>query len=168
LIEVGNFEPTFYFKKHMEKIETIVRKNAERFNMMVIELSITGDTIEAVLYRRTKGITVGDLEELTREIQRDLKAIDVEGVYDINLSTPGLDRVLKDRTELDIFEGREVRFTYEDEKGQTITEEGILKGNEGGNVNFEVDSKIVSIPFSKILRVALFERMFEKRKGGKK
>ncbi|MGB9833264.1 MAG: hypothetical protein ACPLPP_07155, partial [Caldisericum exile] len=73
----------------MEKIESIVRKNAERFNMMVIELSITGDTIEAIVYRRTKSVTVGDLEELTREIQRDLKAIGIEGVYDINLSTPG-------------------------------------------------------------------------------
>ncbi|BAL81428.1 ribosome maturation factor RimP [Caldisericum exile] len=152
----------------MERIESIVRKNAERFNMMVIELSITADTIEAIVYRRTKGITVGDLEELTREIQRDLKAIGVEGVYDINLSTPGLDRVLKDRAELDIFEGREVRFTYEDEKGQTVTKEGILRGNAGDEVNFEVDGVMLSVPFSKIVRVALFERMFEKRKGGKK
>ncbi|MFU2158048.1 MULTISPECIES: ribosome maturation factor RimP [Caldisericum] len=152
----------------MEKIESIVRKNAERFNMMVIELSITGDTIEAIVYRRTKSVTVGDLEELTREIQRDLKAIGIEGVYDINLSTPGLDRVLKDRTELDIFEGREVRFTYEDENGQTVSKEGILRGNTGDNVNFEIDGVKFSVPFSKIIRVALFERMFEKRKGGKK
>lgn len=152
----------------MERIDAIVRKNAERFNMMVIELSITSDSIEAVLYRRTKAITVGDLEELTREIQKDLKLMGVEGIYDINLSTPGLDRVLKDRTELDIFEGREVRFTYEDEKGQTVTKEGILKGNVGDSVNFEVEGFVISVPFSKIIRVALFERMFEKRKGGKK
>jgi len=84
----------------MENIEKIVRKNAERFNMVVIELSVTADNIDAILYRKGKDITIGDFEELTRLVQHDLKLIGLEGVYNVNFSTPGLDRVLKDEKRL--------------------------------------------------------------------
>jgi len=151
----------------MEKVEEIVRRNAERFNMIVIELSVENGKIEAILYRRTKGITVNDLEELTYLIQKELKPLGLDTVYDINLSTPGLDRVLKDRKELDIFEGRVVRFVYM-ENGEKITKTGILRGNSNDSVLFEVDSNIISLPFSSIVKVELYEKLFEKRKGGKK
>jgi len=151
----------------MERIEAIVRKNAERFNMLVIGYSITSDTIEAVVYRREKGITISDLEELTRLIQRDLRQIGMADLYNINLSTPGLDRVLKDRIEVDIFEGREARLTYLDGGKETVLE-GILRGNEEDVVKFEVEGEVRRIPFKSILKITLLERMFEKRKGGKK
>jgi|UniRef100_A0A7C4XU97 ribosome maturation factor RimP len=151
----------------MERIEAIVRKNAERFNMLVIGYSITSDTIEAVVYRREKGITISDLEELTRLIQRDLRQIGMADLYNINLSTPGLDRVLKDRIEVDIFEGREARLTYLDGGKETVLE-GILRGNEEDMVKFEVEGEVRRIPFKSILKITLLERMFEKRKGGKK
>jgi len=151
----------------MERIEAIVRKNAERFNMLVIGYSITSDTIEAVVYRREKGITISDLEELTRLIQRDLRQIGMADLYNINLSTPGLDRVLKDRIEIDIFEGREARLTYLDGGKETVLE-GILRGNEEDVVKFEVEGEVRRIPFKSILKITLLERMFEKRKGGKK
>ncbi|MBP8612729.1 MAG: hypothetical protein KBI30_01850 [Candidatus Atribacteria bacterium] len=151
----------------MENIEKIVRKNAERFNMVVIELSVTADNIDAILYRKGKDITIGDFEELTRLVQRDLKLIGLEGVYNVNFSTPGLDRVLKDEKEVDIFEGRDVRITYV-ENGEHIVKEGILRGHNGDNVLFETDSGVISVPFSSVVKIVLFEKMFEKRKGGKK
>jgi ribosome maturation factor RimP len=151
----------------MENIEKIVRKNAERFNMVVIEFSITGDNIDAILYRKGKDITVGDFEELTRLVQHDLKLIGLEGVYNVNFSTPGLDRVLKDEKEVDIFEGRDARITYV-ENGEHTVKEGILRGHNGDNVLFETDSGVISVPFSSVVRIVLFEKMFEKRKGGKK
>ncbi|MEF3244506.1 MAG: hypothetical protein K6343_00770 [Caldisericaceae bacterium] len=151
----------------MKNIEEIVKRSAEKFNAVVVELSIENGKIEAVLYRKGKGLTVLDLEELTYLIKHDLKVIGEDENFDINLSTPGLDRVLKDRKEIDIFEGCEVRFYYTEEN-KKLMKEGILRGSNGDLVLFEVDGETISLPISKIIKIELFERMFEKRRGGKK
>lgn len=151
----------------MKNIEEIVKRSAEKFNAVIVELTIENGKIEAVLYRKRKGLTTGDLEEITYLIQHELKVIGEDTNFDINLSTPGLDRILKDRKEIDIFEGCEVRFYYTEEN-KKLMKEGILRGSNGDLVLFEVNGETISLPISKIVKIELFERMFEKRRGGKK
>ncbi len=151
----------------MKNIEEIVKRSAEKFNAVVVELAIENGKIEAVLYRKRNGLTTGDLEEITYLIQHELKVIGEDTNFDINLSTPGLDRVLKDRKEIDIFEGCEVRFYYAEEN-KKLMKEGILRGSNGDLALFEVNGETISLPISKIIKIELFERMFEKRRGGKK
>lgn len=151
----------------MERIQEIVKKNAENFGLVLVELRIQGDNIEAVLYRMNGELTTYDLERLTMLIRKDLEVLNIGEQYNINLSSPGLDRILKQREELDIFAGREVQFTYKEEE-KTVTKEGILKGNRNNDVIFETESGELSVPFEKLNKVSLFCKDLFKRKGGKK
>lgn len=151
----------------MERIQEIVKKNAENFGLVLVELRIQGDNIEAVLYRMNGELTIYDLERLTMLIRKDLEVLSIGEQYNINLSSPGLDRILKQRGELDIFAGREVQFTYKEEE-KIITKEGILKGNRNNDVIFETESGELSVSFEKLNKVSLFCKDLFKRKGGKK
>jgi ribosome maturation factor RimP len=160
-------EPTFYFDRlSMEKIEEIVKKNAERLGLIILDMRIRGETIEATLYRKNGGLTVEDLENSTRLIQEDLTRIGLERAYSINLFSPGLDRVLKSRAELDIFSGKTVKFLYS-LNDILVTETGILKGNEGENVAFETEEGLKLFPFVNLRKVTLFEGEFKDRKKGR-
>jgi ribosome maturation factor RimP len=150
----------------MEKIEEIVKKNAERFGLIILDMRIMGETIEATLYRKTGELTVDDLENVTRLVQDDLARIGLEGGYSINLFSPGLDRVLKNRSELDIFSGKTVKFSYVF-NGAVKTETGILKGNDGEKVVFDTDKGLKVLPFIDLRKVALFEGEFKDRKKGR-
>jgi len=166
-MEGSGQKPTFYFDRlNMEKIEEIVKKNVERFGLFILEMHIRGTEIEVTLYRRSGGLTVDDLENATRLIQEDLTRMGLEGVYSINLFSPGLDRVLKSRTELDIFSGKTVKFSYLLNE-TLVTETGILKGNEGEDVAFETEEGSKLLPFVSLRKVALFEGEFKDRKKGR-
>lgn len=151
----------------MERIKEIVKKDAELFGAILVEFSIHGDNIDAVLYRKNSEISIYDLENITQQIRKDLEIVGLAETYNVNLFSPGLDRVLKGREELDIFEGRSVRFVYNHE-GKIFAENGILRGLQGDLVLFETEKGIKTIPFTDLQKVSLFEENLFKRKGGKK
>ncbi len=158
--------PTFYFEA-MERIREIVKRNAEHFGLILVDFNIQKDSIEAVLYRKNGDVSVYDLERVTMLIRKDLEILNLADVYGVNLSSAGLDRVLKGREELDIFEGRNVQFTYVEES-KTFTKQGVLKGNKNDDVLFETDEGFLEIPFEKLHKVSLFTKEFNKKKGGNK
>lgn len=150
----------------MEKIDEIVKKNAERHGLIMLDMRIVGESIDATLYRKGGRLTVEDLESVTRSISGDLSMIGLDRVYSINLSSPGLDRVLKSREEIDIFSGHTARFSYL-LNGNIITETGILRGNNSENVVFETESGFKMIRFTDLRKVTLFEGEFKERKKGR-
>ncbi|PIX28336.1 MAG: hypothetical protein COZ65_05270 [Caldiserica bacterium CG_4_8_14_3_um_filter_35_18] len=150
----------------MEKIEEIVKKSAEILGLIILDMRIMGEEMEATLYRRNGRLTVDDLENATRLIKDDLARIGLEEGYSINLYSPGLDRVLKNRSELDIFSGKAVKFSYVLDD-VVKTETGMLKGNEGENVAFDTEEGLKLLPFANLRKVALFEGEFKDRKKGR-
>jgi ribosome maturation factor RimP len=150
----------------MEKIEEIVKKSAEILGLIILDMRIMGEEMEATLYRRNGGLTVDDLENATRLIKDDLARIGLEEGYSINLYSPGLDRVLKNRSELDIFSGKTVKFSYVLDD-VVKTETGMLKGNKGENVAFDTEEGLKLLPFVNLRKVALFEGEFKDRKKGR-
>jgi ribosome maturation factor RimP len=67
-----------------------------------------------VVVDKPGGVRLDDLEGLHRQLVRELAAADPEaGSHSLELSSPGLDRVLKKDREFDLFRGREVEVrTY--------------------------------------------------------
>lgn len=151
----------------MEKIKELVRKNAELHGLILVELSIHGDSIEAVLYKMNGEISIYDLERITADLMRDLESLGVGRNYNVNLSSPGLDRVLKSKEELEIFKGRNVKYTFV--KGErSYSETAILRGLQGEVVLFEGANGVVAVPFNDLQKVSLYEEDLFKRKGGKR
>ncbi len=147
----------------MERIEEIVKKNAERMGLIPLEVNIRNGEIGAVIFKNGGNLNVEDLEELSRYIQKDLSILGLDGVYGINLYSPGLDRVLKSRFELDLFAGSNVKFSYEKDD-KVVTDTGKLIGNVNNQVQFERNGEVINIPFEKLRKVSLFTDEFSKQK----
>ncbi len=151
----------------MEKIKEIVKKSASDYGLIVVEVNVGKDSIDAVLYSPSHNVNIGELEAVTREIQSRLSEIGLDGVYSVGLSSPGMDRILKNEKELNIFKGKLVKISVID--GEKIkTDTGILQGTDGKFVLIQKDGSVIKTELAKIASVRLWDRLFEKGKGGGK
>ncbi len=149
----------------MKRIEDIIEKSAMKFGLIVVESTIKNDSIEAILYSKTRNVNIGDLENVTREIQSELAEIGLDNVYSVSLASPGLDRILKTEKELQIFSDRLVKVSYfEDDK--LVVKTGKLLKAENGSITLESeDGEQKKVNLQKIASVQLWDKLFE---GGKK
>ncbi len=150
----------------MEKIKEIVKKSASKFGLVLVEVVVKQDNIEAVLYSPIHDVSIGELELVTREIQARLSEIGLDGVYSINLSSPGMDRILKTENELNIFKGKLVKISILSGE-KMLTEKGVLRGTDGEYLLLEMEGKIEKVELKKVASVRLWDKLFEKG-GGRK
>lgn len=92
-----------------------------------------------------KGVTLGDCERVTRNAE-DLveEAKLISGSYVLEVSSPGLDRVLKSDREFDIFRGRKMKVRLQEMPERELV--GISEGTrEGHCVALREDNGDVSV-----------------------
>ena len=102
------------------------------------------------------GVTLEDCAELSRAVSA---ALDVEdpiiGAYDLEVSSPGLDRPLRTPEHFERFRGKKVRVkTYGPiaECGGLKTFVGKLAGFQDGKVLVDVDGKLYPVPHDQIAK----------------
>ncbi len=147
----------------MDRVEEIVARSARKLGLILVEFEIKKGNIEAVVYSTKHNVTIDELELLTEEIQHELAEVGLDTVYGVNLSSPGLDRILKTDKELDIFQGRLVKVSYFDED-KIVVRKGILEGKNGSDILLNCEEGKQSIPFKKVTSVQLWDKIFEKRR----
>ena len=107
---------------------------------------------------RPDGVTLEDCERLSRQLQHVLT---VEGIdYDrLEVSSPGLDRVLKRPEEFRRFDGHEaeIRLRVPENGRRKFT--GTLRGADAVAVQLEVDGALRSFPFANIEKARLVPRL---------
>jgi ribosome maturation factor RimP len=103
-----------------------------------------------------QGVTLDDCADLSRAVSG---ALDVEdpiiGAYDLEVSSPGLDRPLRTPEHFARFAGKKVRVkTYGPiaECGGLKTFVGQLEGYADGTVAVDVDGKLYKIPHDQIAK----------------
>lgn len=96
-------------------------------------------------------VSIEECEDVTRFLSDKLDEMDfIERSYNLEVSSPGLDRELIRESDYVRFAGREVEVrTYEQIDGMKYIE-GVLAGKEGDTVIIETGSKRLEIPSSKI------------------
>jgi ribosome maturation factor RimP len=100
------------------------------------------------------GVTLADCERVTRQLQR---VLEVEGVdYGrLEVSSPGLDRVLKKPADFQRFAGSraEVRLRVPREGRRRFV--GVLRAASDAGVDLEVDGAVVSFAFADVQKARL-------------
>ena len=145
----------------LDELERVV----EPLGIQIVELSVyfgkNGLNIRAVVYREG-GITINDCERVTRLYNDRLAILEPidENNYTLEVSSPGIDRVFKDRKEYDIFVSRHVKIivdkSFEGSEGGVLR--GTLKGLEGDSVMIipHIDPHgQISIPIDSIRKTQL-------------
>jgi len=103
-------------------------------------------------------VTLDDCERVSRQLQHVLP---VEGIdYDrLEVSSPGLDRVLKRPEEFRRFAGfeAEVRLRLPENGRRRFT--GVLRGADDAALSIEVDGALRTFPFANLDKARLVPRL---------
>ncbi|NJN40602.1 MAG: ribosome maturation factor RimP [Gammaproteobacteria bacterium] len=104
------------------------------------------------------GISVEDCERVSRQLERVLP---VEGIdFDrLEVSSPGLDRVLKTPAHFRRFAGERAEIRLRVPVGNRRRFTGVLRGANDQQVELEVEGNVVSFPISNLERARLVPKL---------
>lgn len=103
------------------------------------------------------GISVDDCSNISREINAKLDDFDlIEENYFLEVTSPGIERVLKTEEDFAKFSGKEIQINlYQPYEGQKSLR-GVLLGLNDGIVSIKVDKEEVEIAHSQISLAKLY------------
>jgi len=113
-----------------------------------------------VFVDRPGGVTIDHCQELSRTIEPVLDVEDfIEPAYNLEVSSPGLDRPLRKAADFERFTGQRAHVKtfgpVETPTGLRKNWTGTLKGFKDGSVEIEVDGALHRIPHDKIAKAHL-------------
>ncbi len=142
----------------VERVKEMLQPLVEERGLKLVDVEYitAGKPVLRIYVYNPEGTSIEDCEWISRRIGALLDVEDLIPVsYILEVSSPGLDRKLKNKEEYEIFKGRDVKIvTKEPVDGKNIFE-GILKGLEDDNVLLEENGEIIRIPLEKISRTNL-------------
>ena len=102
------------------------------------------------------GITLDDCTRVSQEIGRSLDVEDfIPNSYHLEVSSPGLDRPLKNERDFIRFSDHRIRVKTMDPIGNQKNFRGKLRTCVEGRIEMETDGGIIEIPLSNIARANL-------------
>ena len=140
----------------MDDLETLIKKLVTQLGYELVDFeSVNGGQILRVYIDKGDLISIEDCTKVSNHVNN---ALSVETDYDyerLEVSSPGLDRVIKKLDDFDRFKGQKIkiktRFAIEDRKNF----KGILSGTKDESIMIEVDNESLLIEFENIDKARL-------------
>lgn len=152
----------------LEKVEAAAGPIISNLGYELVDCEFTSDQGRFVLrlYIDKLGgkITIDDCELVSHAVE---DAIEVESItdvsYNLEVSSPGLDRPLKKKADFERFAGSEISVRTKEPIEGRSNYKGILESTAGGDIFMAVDNMSFQIPIGMILKARLVPK-FEKGK----
>ncbi len=142
----------------MNDIYQLIEETSEQLGFKLIECNINEKSrkIIIVIYKPS-GISINDCEKLNKELQDDIEFIEkFKGKYDLEISSPGVNRILKNIKEYQIFKGKEITIIADTDEISEKIYKGILQGvDKENNILVEIEYNLHKIPYSQIKKGSL-------------
>ena len=140
----------------MDDLETLIEKLVAQLGYELVDFeTVSGGQILRIYI--DKGDLI-DIEDCTKVSNHVNNVLGVETDYDyerLEVSSPGLDRVIKKLNDFDRFKGQKIkiktRFAIENRKNF----KGTLSGTKGESIMIEVDNESLLIDFENIDKARL-------------
>ena len=140
----------------MDDLETLIDKLVTQLGYELVDFeTVNGGQILRIFIDKGDLIDIKDCTEVSNHVNNVLS---VETDYDyerLEVSSPGLDRVIKKLNDFDRFKGQKIkiktRFAIENRKNF----KGILSGKKGESIIIEVDNESLLIDFENIDKARL-------------
>lgn len=119
------------------------------------------DQVLRVFLDKTEGseteyVSIEECEYVTRFLSDELDKADlIDKKYNLEVSSPGLDRELIRESDFTRFSGRAVEVKLYEAINGSKQIEGELLGKENGVISIDVDGSTVEIPESKVAKINL-------------
>jgi len=134
----------------IKAIETAVDGLLQQEGMELVDLrwlQEAGRWVLRVYADRNGGVSLNDCEYLSNRIGGMLDAMDsIHGSYVLEVSSPGLDRVLKKEKDFARFAGYRVRLRLKEPLEGQRNFQGCLKGLEAGLVVVDTGTRTLNVP----------------------
>ena len=128
------------------EIADLVEPRIVALGFRLVRVSVTGrngSTIQIMAERPDGRITIGEIEQISRDISPAIDVLDpMSGKYHLEISSPGIDRPLVRASDFETWAGQEVRI----ELKETIDGQRRLRGRLEGFVDGEVRIEVSDIP----------------------
>jgi len=117
--------------------------------------------LSVLIARRHGSVSITDCEDVTQALAEVLEAAPEHAQsYTLEVSSPGLDRVLKRPHEFEVFAGRTIDISLSTPLLGKTEFQGILQGREGDKVLLELASgEMLSLPMPDIKKAKLVFKM---------
>jgi ribosome maturation factor RimP len=150
----------------LEKVRRIVAPLAAQEGMELVDVEMGGAGRQTlrIYIDKTGGVSLDDCSSISRATSAALDVEDpIDGAYDLEVSSPGLDRPLRTPEHFAKFVGQKVRVktfgpVAECENRKTFV--GTLQGFSEGKVIVEVDGKVFHVPHEQVSK-AKVEPVFD-------
>ncbi|MDP3487338.1 MAG: ribosome maturation factor RimP [Bacillota bacterium] len=151
-------------KEVMDRLYSLFQPVVETHGLTLVDVEWApergGVRLGIYITRAVGGISLDDCETVARALDELLEATpELNNAYTLEVSSPGLDRVLKRIEEYDIFRGRSVSIKIREPYEGKYELEGELKGLVGDHLELEIPSGTVSVPISNIKKTKLIFKM---------
>lgn len=131
---------------------------AEELSLMLWDVEFVKEGARRVLrvtIDSDEGITIDDCERMHRAIDPLLDEADpIDTAYDLEVSSPGIERELRTDMHIDLSVGELVELRFFTPVDGQKSKQGILAGREGDTVLVEIDGKICSYPRTSIAKLS--------------
>jgi ribosome maturation factor RimP len=141
----------------LEKVRQVAEPLARQEGLELVEVEFGGPGGRQTLrlfIDKPEGVSLDDCTSLSRAVSAALDVEDpIAGAYDLEVSSPGLDRPLRTPEHFQKYAGERVRVkTYApiSETDNRKTFVGTLQGFDGGFVLVDVDGKVFRIPHAQV------------------
>jgi len=151
----------------LEKVRQLAAPLAAQEGLELVDVEIGGGHGRQTLrlfIDKPGGVSLDECSSVSRALSTALDVEDpIQGTYDLEVSSPGLDRPLRTPEHFQQYAGNKVRVkTFgpvpECENRKTFV--GILRGYEDGTVVLDVDGKVFRVPSTQVSK-ANIEPVFE-------
>jgi ribosome maturation factor RimP len=143
-----------------QELATLFTPILEDMGYEMVRVQVTGTrnpTLQVMAERRDGvGMTVDDCATISRALSDLLEANDpFDDTYQLEVSSPGIDRPLVRPTDYERFAGFDARIDTREPVDGRKRFKGRLGGLDGNNVIVEQDGRQVAVPFASIHRAKL-------------
>jgi len=145
----------------VDKIYEIADRIARAAGLDIVEVELLGGGAARLLrvyIDKEGGVSHADCELISRELGAELDAGDVipgEAGYQLEVSSPGVERKLSRPRDFERFAGQKVKISLREPVDGAKRYEGVLTSFIDGVVMLETPDKPVSIPFDLISKANL-------------
>lgn len=141
----------------LNKVREIAAPLAAQEGLELIDVELGGPggrQILRIFIDKSGGVSLDDCSSISRAVSAALDVEDpIQGAYDLEVSSPGLDRPLRTPEHFQKFAGKRVRVkTFgplpECENRKTFV--GILQGYDNETIVLDVDGRIFRVPHAQV------------------
>jgi len=140
----------------LDDLETLIEKLVTQLGYELVDFeTVNGGQILRIYIDKGDLIDIEDCTKVSNHVNNVLSVETDDDYESLEVSSPGLDRVIKKLNDFDRFKGEKIkiktRFAIENRKNF----KGILSGTKGESIMIEVDNESLLIDFENIDKARL-------------